>query len=87
MEMAEKVARGFFKEEWVDEPGTTMLLEVLEEVVLPMEMEVVLEVVAVILGEVAETTSGIHVGEEVDLTTLEKISRMSAVTIQLDMVG
>ena len=71
-EMAENVARGFFKEEWVDKPGTTMLLEDLEVAVMPMDGEVVREVVEVILGEVAETTLQIHVGEEVDLTTLEK---------------
>ena len=86
-EMAEKVARGFFKEEWVDEPGTTILLEDLAVVLVPMDGEAEWEVVEVILGDVAETMSTIHVGEEVDLTTLEKISKMNAVTIQLDMVG
>ena len=85
-EMAEKVARGFSKEEWVVEPVSTMLLEDLEVVVVPLEVEAVREVVEVILGGVAETTRWIHVGEEVDLTTLEKISRMNVVTIQPDMV-
>ena len=84
--MAEKEAKDFFREEWVEEPGITMLLAGLEGAVALMEMEEVLEVEEATLGEVAGTISMTPVEEGEDLTTLERISRMNAVTIQLDMV-
>ena len=51
-----------------------------------MEMEEVLEVEEATLGEVAGRIYMTPVEEGEDLTTLERISRMNAVTIQLDMV-
>ena len=84
--MVEKEAKDFFREEWVEEPGITMLLVGLEGAVALMEMEEVLEVEEATLGEVARRISMTPVEEGEDLTTLERISRMNAVTIQLDMV-
>ena len=51
-----------------------------------MDMEEVLEVEEATLGEVAGIMNMTPVEEEEDPTTLERISRMNAVTIQLDMV-
>ena len=62
-----------------------MLLEDLVGAVVPMEMEVVREVVEVILGEVAEIMRVIPVGAGEDLTMLAKTNRMNVVTIQGDM--
>ena len=42
--MAEKEARDFFREEWVEEPGTTISKVGLEEVVVLMETEEVVKV-------------------------------------------
>ena len=52
-DMAEKEAKDFFREEWVEELGITMLLVGLEGVVALMEREEVLEVEEATLGEVA----------------------------------
>ena len=84
--MVEKEAKDFFREEWVEEPGITMLLAGLEGEVALMDMEEVLEVEEATLGEVAGIMNMTPVEEEEDPTTLERISRMNAVTIQLDMV-
>ena len=51
--MAEKEARDFFREEWVEEPGTTISKEGLEAVVVLMETEEVVEVEEATLEEVA----------------------------------
>ena len=51
--MAGKEARDFFREEWVEEPGTTISKEGLEEVVVLMETEEVVEVEEATLEEVA----------------------------------
>ena len=51
--MAEKEARDFFREEWVEEPCTTISKEGLEEVVVLMETEEVVEVAGATLEEVA----------------------------------
>ena len=52
-DMAENEAKDFFREEWVEELGITMLLVGLEGVVALMEREEVLEVEEATLGEVA----------------------------------
>ena len=52
--MAEKVAKDFFREEWVAEPTQTILMEDLEGVLGLMEAGVVGEGVAVTLGEEVE---------------------------------
>ena len=84
--MAEKEAKDFFREEWVEEPGITMLLAGLEGAVALMEGEEVLEVEEATLGEVAGIMRVTPVEEGEDPTMLERISRMNAVIIQLDMV-
>ena len=87
-DMAEKEAKDFFREEWVEEPKKTMLQEDLEEVEVHMEVqpEGVLEVEEATLGEVAGIMNMTPVEEGEDLTTPERISRMNAVIIQLGMV-
>ena len=86
--MAEKEAKDFFREEWVEEPGITMLQEDLEEEEVHMDIqpEGVLEVEEATLGEVAGIMNMTPVEEGEDLTTSERISGMNAVIIQLDMV-
>ena len=86
--MAEKEAKDFFREEWVEEPGITMLQEDLEEEEVHMDIqpEGVLEVEEATLGEVAGIMNMTPVEEGEDLTTSERISRMNAVIIQLGMV-
>ena len=83
--MAEKEAKDFFREEWVEEPGITMLLAGLEGAVALMEGEEVLEVEEATLGEVAGIMRVTPVEEGEDLTMLERISRMNVVIKQLDM--
>ena len=83
--MAEKEAKDFFREEWVEEPGITMLLVGLEGAVALMEMEEVLEVEEATLGEVAGIMRVNPVEEGEDLTMLERISRMNVVIKQLDI--
>ena len=51
---AEKVAKDFFREEWVAEPTKTILMEDSEGVLGLMETGVVREGVEVILGEEVE---------------------------------
>ena len=51
--MAGKEARDFFREEWVEKPGTTISKEGLEEVVVLMETEEMVEVEEATLEEVA----------------------------------
>ena len=86
--MAEKEAKDFFREEWVEEPGITMLQEDLEEeeVHMDIQAEGVLEVEEATLGEVVGIMRVIPVEEGEDLTTPERISRMNAVIKQLGMV-
>ena len=84
--MAEKEAKDFFREEWVEEPGITMLLVGLEGAVALMEGEEVLEVEEATLGEVAGIMRMTPVEEGEDLTMLERISKVNAVIKQLDMV-
>ena len=84
--VAEKEAKDFFKEEWVEEPGITMLLVGLEGAVALMDEEEVLEVEEATLGEVAGIMRETPVEEGEDLTMLERISKTNAVIKQLDMV-
>ena len=84
--MAEKEAKDFFREEWVEEPGIKMLSGGLEGEVALMEREEVLEVEEATLGEVAGIMSVTPVEEGEDPTMLERISKMNAVIKQLDMV-
>ena len=84
--MEEKEAKDFFKEEWVEEPGLTMLLAGLEGAVALMDMEEVLEVEEATLGEVAGIMNMTPVEEGEDLTMRERISKTNAVIKQLDMV-
>ena len=86
--MAEKEAKDFFREEWVEEPSITMLQEDLEEEEVHMDIqpEGMLEVEEATLGEVAGIMNMTPVEEGEDLTTPERISRMNAVIIQLGMV-
>ena len=84
--MAEKEAKDFFREEWVEEPCITMLLAGFEGAVALMEMEEVLEVEEATLGEVAGIMNMTPVEEGEDLTMMERISKMNAVIKQLDMV-
>ena len=83
--MAEKDAKDFFREEWVEKPGITMLLVGLEGAVALMEMEEVLEVEEATLGEVAGIMRVTPVEEGEDLTMMERISRMNVVIKQLDI--
>ena len=84
--MEEKEAKDFFREEWVEELSTTMLMAGLEGAVALMEGEGVLEVEEATLGEVAGIMNMTPVEEGEDLTMLERISKMNAVIKQLDMV-
>ena len=84
--MAEKVVKDFFREEWVEEPTVTMLLEGLEEEVVLTEMVVVEEAAEATLEEVAEIMKMTPVGEGEDLTMQEKTSRTNVAITQLDMV-
>ena len=84
--VAEKEAKDFFREEWVEEPGITMLLAGLEGAVALMDEEEVLEVEEATLGEVAGIMRETPVEEGEDLTMLERISKTNAVIKQLDMV-
>ena len=83
---AEKAAKDFFREEWVEEPGLTMLLEGLEEEVVLTELVVVLEAAEATLEEAAETMNKTPVGEGEDLTIQEKNSRTNVAITQLAMV-
>ena len=80
--MAEKVVKDFFREEWVEEPTVTMLLEGLEEEVVLTEVVVEEEAAE----EVAEIMKMTPVGEGEDLTMQEKTSRTNVAITQLDMV-
>ena len=84
--MEEKEAKDFFKEEWVEEPGLTMLLAGLEGAVALMDREEVLEVEEATLGEVVGIMRMTPVEEGEDPIILERISKMNAVIKQLDMV-
>ena len=87
--MGEKVAWDFFREGWVED---------LRNKILWVGLEVVVELMGEedrvgeggeeegTLGEAVEAMKEIPVGVEVDPTILERVSRMSAVTMNLGMV-
>ena len=85
-ELAEKEVGDFYREEWVEEPSTTMLTEDLVVVLVLMELEEVLVAVEGTLVEAVEIMKTTHVEEGEDLITLEQISRTNAVTKHLAMV-
>ena len=82
----EKEVKDFFREERAEEPSITMLMEGLEVAVVLMELVEVAEEAEATLEEVAEIILWTLVEEEEDLLIRGKISRMNAVTIQMDMV-
>ena len=84
--MAEKEAKDFVREEWVEEPCLTKLLAGLEGAVALMDREEVLEVEEATLGEVVGIMRMTPVEEGEDPIILERISKMNAVIKQLDMV-
>ena len=83
---AEKVVRDFFREGWVEEPGTTISWVGLEEVVELKGMEMEEEEAEGILAEAVEIIGLIPVGVEVDPLMLETIRPMTVVTPRLGMV-
>lgn len=85
-ETVEKGEEVFFREEWVEEHGITMLTEDLVVVVVLMEPKEVLEAGEVTLVEAVEIMNGTLVEEGEDPTTLEQISKMNAVIKQPVMV-
>ena len=85
-ELEEKEVEDFFREEWVEEPSTTMLSEDLVVVAELMEIKEVLAAVEGTLVEAVEIMYTTPVGEGEDPITPEQISKMIAVTKQLAMV-
>lgn len=73
--MVEKVAKDFFREELVDDPGITTSMVVLEGVLVRMEEAEELEAEVVTLVEAAEIMNMIPVGVGVDLSMPETISK------------
>ena len=84
-DLAEKVAKDFFREEWVAEPTLTTLMEDLEGALGLMETEVVGEEVEVTLGEEVESPSTTPVGVGEGRTMLANTNRTIVVTIPLGM--
>ena len=84
VEMAEKAVRDFFREEWVEEPGITMLTVGLEVVVVPGEREQAVEVVEEdTLVEAVEIILLTPAEEGEGLSTQEQINKTSVATTQL----
>ena len=82
----EKEVRDFFKAEWAEEPGITMLTEDLVVVLVHLDGEEVLAAAEGTLVEAVEVIARTAVGEEEDLITPEQISKMTVVSTQLAMV-
>ena len=85
-ERAEKVVRDFFREEWVEETGITMLTEDLGVVVVRQETEEVVEAEEGTLVEAVENISTAPVEEEEVPSMMEQTNKMNVVTTQLAMV-
>ena len=85
-ELVEKVVRGFFREERVEEPGITMLLEGLGEVLELMDGEEVVVAGEGTLVEAVEIMKGTPVEEGEVPSMMEQTNRMNVVTTQLAMV-
>ena len=73
--------KDIFREEGVDMPGVGS-----EVVVVFVQATVELEEVEVTLGEMVQLMNSSPVGEEVDLLTMEQISKMNVVSISMSMV-
>ena len=84
--MAAKGAKDFFKEEWAEELGRTMLTQVLMEVEVHMEPGIDAGGGKGYSGEGCGENVMSPVDEGEDLTILEGISKMNVVSIQLDVV-
>ena len=85
----DKVLRPVLVEEVKDmfkEDGVDMLGVGSEAVVVFVEATVELEEVEVTLGEMVQLMNSSPVGEEVDLLTMEQISKMNVVSISMSMV-
>ena len=85
----DKVLRQVLVEEVKDmfkEDGVDMLGVGSEVVVVFVEATVELEEVEVTLGEMVQLMNSSPVGEEVDLLTMEQISKMNVVSISMSMV-
>ena len=85
----DKVLRPVLVEEVKDmfkEDGVDMLGVGSEVVVVFVEATVELEEVEVTLGEMVQLMNSSPVGEEVDLLTMEQISKMNVVSISMGMV-
>ena len=86
MDTVEKVARDFFREEWVEKPSITVLPAGLVVGVVLMEIKEAVEAAEGTLVEAMGTIDGIPVGEGEDLTIMEQINKVNVVTTQLAMV-
>ena len=73
--------KDMFREDWVDMLGVGS-----EVVVVFVGATVELEEVEVTLGEMVQLMNSSPVGEEVDLLTMEQISKMNVVSISMGMV-
>ena len=73
--------KDMFREDWVDMLGVGS-----EVVVVFVGATVELEEVEVTLGEMVQLMNSSPVGEEVDLLTMEQISKMNVVSISMSMV-
>ena len=82
----DKEVKDFFREEWVEDPGNTMLSEDLEAVLVALDLEEVLAAVEGTLVEAVEIINLTPVGEGEDLITPEQISKTNAVLKPLAMV-
>ena len=72
--------KDIFREEGVDMPGVGS-----EVVVVFVQATVELEEVEVTLGEMVQLMNSSPAGEEVDLLTMEQISKMNVVSIAIKM--
>ena len=79
-ELAEKVVRGFFREEWVEEPSIAMLLEGLVEVLVLMDGMEVVEAGEGTLVEAVEIVARTLVEEGEGPSMMEQTSKINVVT-------
>ena len=82
----EKEVKDFFREEWVEEPGITMLSEDLVAVLVHLDLEELLAAVEGTLGEAVEIINLTPVGVGEALITPEQISKTNVVLKPLAMV-
>ncbi|PFX11454.1 uncharacterized protein LOC111319689 [Stylophora pistillata] len=86
-DMVERVVKDFFRVEWVEGPYMTLSWVALEEVVVLTGMQQAQEEEADTPGGAVEIMNSIPVGAEEGPTTLEKISKVNVVIMQMAMVG